>query len=223
MTVTAPARQAGVHVRRTQSERRESTQLKILEAAINILQERGFASATMQEIAREAGVTPGALQHHFGSKEALVEFIIESVFRDAGAGGLAWPDADLALDPRAAQFVDRAWKSIYGRPAYLASWQLHLGVQDTPALSRLLDTRRLRWEEIHVELFLSSFPELRAHCADPIGMATLVFSSLRGMGLLALFTGTARVINRQRAALAAVISAAGAPAKGSSTIPRSRP
>jgi AcrR family transcriptional regulator len=197
-------------VRRTQAERRETTQQKILEAAVRILQDRGFAKATLQEIAREAGVTTGSLQHHFGSKEALVEFVIEAVFRDAAVGGESWPDPAATLEVRARQFVQRAWQTIYGRPAYIASWQLHLGVQSSPPLRAVLNRKRERWANETIPLFLSCFPEIARGSSAPAAFANLVFSTLRGIGLMALFDNTADIVQSQLDALAEAIVRAGA-------------
>ena len=43
----------------------------ILDAALAAFAERGYARATMRDIAQRAGVTHGLVQRHFGSKEAL--------------------------------------------------------------------------------------------------------------------------------------------------------
>jgi len=43
----------------------------ILEAALAAFAERGYARATMRDIAQRAGITHGLVQRHFGSKEAL--------------------------------------------------------------------------------------------------------------------------------------------------------
>lgn len=44
---------------------------RIRDAALRYFTEYGFTQATIREIARAAGVSPGLVRHHFGSKEAL--------------------------------------------------------------------------------------------------------------------------------------------------------
>ena len=44
---------------------------RIRDAAIRLFADRGIDGTTVRDIAREAGVSPGLLRHHFGSKEAL--------------------------------------------------------------------------------------------------------------------------------------------------------
>jgi AcrR family transcriptional regulator len=46
---------------------------RIRDAAIRLFAERGIDGTTVRDIAKEAGVSPGLLRHHFGSKEALRE------------------------------------------------------------------------------------------------------------------------------------------------------
>jgi AcrR family transcriptional regulator len=46
---------------------------RIRDAAIRLFAERGIDGATVRDIAAGAGVSPGLLRHHFGSKEALRE------------------------------------------------------------------------------------------------------------------------------------------------------
>jgi AcrR family transcriptional regulator len=44
---------------------------RIRDAALRLFSDRGIAAATIRDIARAAGVSPGLVRHHFGSKEAL--------------------------------------------------------------------------------------------------------------------------------------------------------
>jgi TetR/AcrR family transcriptional regulator, regulator of cefoperazone and chloramphenicol sensitivity len=44
---------------------------RIRDAAIRLFAERGIDGTTVRDIALQAGVSPGLLRHHFGSKEAL--------------------------------------------------------------------------------------------------------------------------------------------------------
>src|ERR1700758_1756797 len=66
--------------------RSEATRQKILDAAIDLFSEVGYAAAGLGEIIEGAGMTKGALYHHFDSKEALATAIIEqgtTLTRDA--------------------------------------------------------------------------------------------------------------------------------------------
>jgi AcrR family transcriptional regulator len=51
---------------------------QIIDAAMRVFSQKGFARATNKDIAREAGITPGLIYYYFESKEALLKAIIET-------------------------------------------------------------------------------------------------------------------------------------------------
>lgn len=57
--------------------RSEATRQKILDAAIEVFGEVGYAAAGWSTIIERTGMTKGALYHHFDSKESLASNIIE--------------------------------------------------------------------------------------------------------------------------------------------------
>ncbi|MGB1455703.1 TetR/AcrR family transcriptional regulator [Spongiibacter marinus] len=64
--------------RRTQAQRREETQSKVLACARQQFGEKGYSTAALEDIAREAGTTIRPIYHYFGNKEALFEAVTES-------------------------------------------------------------------------------------------------------------------------------------------------
>src|SRR5260370_41308098 len=58
--------------RRTQAERTAATRAALLEATLECLVSRGFGGTTTTEVAHRAGVSPGALLHHFPAKADLL-------------------------------------------------------------------------------------------------------------------------------------------------------
>lgn len=67
-------------VRRTQAERSGETRRRILDAAVHLLGERGYAGLRTTDVAEAAGVSKGAQTHHFPSKDDLVVAVVEHVF-----------------------------------------------------------------------------------------------------------------------------------------------
>lgn len=61
---------------RTQAERRDQSQRRLLEAAAALIQERGMAAATFENIGARAGYSRGLATRHFGSKQGLIEALI---------------------------------------------------------------------------------------------------------------------------------------------------
>jgi TetR/AcrR family transcriptional regulator, transcriptional repressor for nem operon len=57
----------------------ERTRERLLQAAFREVYRSGYQSAGLDTILTEAGVTKGALYHHFGSKEALGHAVVEEI------------------------------------------------------------------------------------------------------------------------------------------------
>jgi AcrR family transcriptional regulator len=55
----------------------EARRRQIIEAAIECFSREGFHRATMQDIVREAGLSPGAIYRYFSSKEEIIEAIAD--------------------------------------------------------------------------------------------------------------------------------------------------
>lgn len=95
--------------RRSQAERNAETQRRIKRAAVESISEIGLSRTTGAEIGRRAGVTWGAVQHHFGDKDGIVLAVLEESF-ERFAEALDGPVDDTAsLEERVALFVERAW------------------------------------------------------------------------------------------------------------------
>jgi AcrR family transcriptional regulator len=71
-----------MNVKRTQAERSEATRDALIDAARFLFAERGYADVGTEEIVRAAGVTRGALYHHFEGKRELFEAAYERIEAD---------------------------------------------------------------------------------------------------------------------------------------------
>jgi AcrR family transcriptional regulator len=71
--------------REPQQDRSRATRARLLEAAIACLAELGWAASTVAVVAERAGVSRGAAQHHFPTREALFTAALEHVSEARGA------------------------------------------------------------------------------------------------------------------------------------------
>jgi hypothetical protein len=94
----------------------EASRAAILEAAREVFTERGYARATIREIAHRAGVTHGLVMRHFGSKERL---IIEALPGPRAAAGVV-PGELATLPERIAEAFVRETESADGEHAAVA-------------------------------------------------------------------------------------------------------
>src|SRR3954469_9777128 len=90
-TETAPTR-------RSNAERSEATIKELVAVARGLFAERGYGATSIEDVVRAAGVTRGALYHHFAGKEEVFRAVFEELQRElakqirAAAGGkrAAW-------------------------------------------------------------------------------------------------------------------------------------
>lgn len=61
----------------------EITRQKILDSAMIVFTKAGYANARLEDIAAEAGVTRGAVYHHFGGKPEVYTALVNERFQEA--------------------------------------------------------------------------------------------------------------------------------------------
>jgi AcrR family transcriptional regulator len=98
--------------RRTQAARSHATRTALLASGRALFAERGFAGTGREEIVERAGVTRGALHHHFGTKQDLFAAVFEELegelaARIAGAA-MAGDDPRDQLRRGCHEFLDAA-------------------------------------------------------------------------------------------------------------------
>jgi AcrR family transcriptional regulator len=65
--------------RRTQAERRAATRGALLDSARSLFAERGYHGTAAEEIVQRAGLTRGALYHHFEDKKDLFRVVVDEM------------------------------------------------------------------------------------------------------------------------------------------------
>ncbi|MGE4593323.1 TetR/AcrR family transcriptional regulator [Alcaligenes sp.] len=176
------------HHRRSQAERSEAAQRKIIASALRLLQRVGFHRTLLTDIARGAKISLGSLQHHFGSRQVLMERIVDEVMAPLAPVGAAWPKnaADLPLEERANEFVRLVWERVYAPPSYVAAWSLFFGCKATPLFKRI-DQHRAEQDPLYFAQFVEVFPEISQRHPQPHHFAAVVFAALRGLAVMRLF------------------------------------
>ncbi len=111
-----------------QAAKSKATQDKIINAVIGLIKAGGFAAASSTKIARHAGVSWGAVQHHFGGKEEILEAVLQRShlkFHDAlSAPRFTRGDADT----RIGKYVNAAWLHYQGEE-YMATLEILLATR----------------------------------------------------------------------------------------------
>ncbi|WP_405871727.1 TetR/AcrR family transcriptional regulator [Streptomyces sp. NBC_00005] len=104
-------------------DRSRATRQRLLEAAVACLAEHGWAGSTVSVVAERAGVSRGAAQHHFPTREDLFTAAVEYVAEERSTALRALFPEGTAGDRRA---VVSALVDLYTGPLFRAA--LHLWV-----------------------------------------------------------------------------------------------
>lgn len=111
-----------------QAAKSKATQDKLVNAVIELINEKGFSAASSTQIAKKAGVTWGAVQHHFGSKEEILEEVLQRSHRrfheTLSAKRFTTGDAG----KRVGKYVDAAWAHYQGKE-YMATMEILLATR----------------------------------------------------------------------------------------------
>jgi AcrR family transcriptional regulator len=106
-----------------QAERSSRTRDRVLRSTVDLIRREGLSSASPVKIAQHTGLSWGAVQHHFGSKEQLLRRIVLASRDEFNAAVVDQNYAGLDLDQRISLFVDSAWRH-YQSDVFLASVEI---------------------------------------------------------------------------------------------------
>ena len=161
--------------RRSHAERTAETRGRVMNAVIESIAEVGFQRTTAAEIARRAGVTWGAVQHHYRDKEGILMAVLEESFKTfAGVLGTP-PKRDTSLESRVEIFVRRSWQH-FRSTHYRSTTQILLNLPveiEIPWRLEMLD----EWKRIWSGFFPESNPA-RRQSIDLMVYAISVFTGL---------------------------------------------
>lgn len=99
-------------VRRTQAERSEETSGRAIDAAITCLYRDGYSATTTISVAAEAGISRGALLHHFPTKVDLIVAVALEVVRRSQEKRRAFITAQPRGLPRFAAITEASWATL---------------------------------------------------------------------------------------------------------------
>ncbi|MFE9557903.1 TetR/AcrR family transcriptional regulator [Streptomyces sp. NPDC006692] len=164
-------------------DRSRATRQRLLEAAVACLAEHGWAGSTVSVVAERAGVSRGAAQHHFPTREDLFTAAVEYVAEQRSS-------ALRALDRTDRKEVVRALVGLYTGPLFRAALHLWVAASNEAQLhARVTELEARVGRESHriaVDLLAAdeAVPGVRETVQGLLDMA-------RGLGLANLLTDDA--------------------------------
>ena len=187
--------------KRSQIARTAETQAVLISAAARLLATVGFAKTTTQTIAAEAGVTTGALHHHFPSKDDLMMAVldqstitIEEKLRVENGGPISGKAG-------IRQMVDHLWQ-IYGQPEYWAVWEIIIGTRTDPEFHGRITEHRSQSMANIVLPWLERVETLNGSTGQSLDIFEFMLIAIRGLSLERFMDKDAAYFERNLAMLA---------------------
>jgi AcrR family transcriptional regulator len=195
--------------KRRRSNDPEAMRRRLLDVAARAFQARGYHATSTHDIMREAGVTGGALHHHFPTKKALGLAVIRE--RVAPAVEQTW------IEPlRSARTAAEGIADVFARIAArldersrvlgcpLNNLALELALADPEFRSAVQDVFE-DWQAAITQRLRADQAAGALDNADPEGLATLIVASYSGAMAMAKASQSATPLKRCAQQLAAVV------------------
>lgn len=121
----------------SQRERSEATKTKILEAAVRVLVKYGYAAASTTRIVQEAGVSRGAMLHHYPNKAVLMQEVLQHVLHvreQAFHRALEGTHGPTTIS----DVIDAFWDAVGAEEAFVPWLELTVAARTEPRLGEIL-------------------------------------------------------------------------------------
>lgn len=154
---------------------------RLIVAAKQSLMDNGYGRTTAVEVCARAGVTRGALFHHFADLSELFAATLDEVCKDIGTRSR---EAAEHADPRnaVAAYIDTAWAG-FGHPDFKIVIEVWFAARNDPSLRKQLDPVIERFRHAATPERNATLGDRVGRSAEDIAFYRLVLESMIGMAL----------------------------------------
>lgn len=192
-------------------DRSRATRQRLLEATIDCLAEMGWAAATVSVVAERAGVSRGAAQHHFPTREDLITAALEHMFdiRMDQAKAESVAVASIAEGEGRTRAVVAGLVESYTSPLFKAALQVWTHAAADPVLRERIVPMEARFGRIAHRRAVEA---LGVDDSDPVthNLVVATLDLARGLGLADVLTDDSarrkRVVDQWAATLHAALA-----------------
>jgi AcrR family transcriptional regulator len=174
-------RRASRKGRETQADRSAAMRARLIAAAKASLMDSGYAHTTAVEVCARAGVTRGALFHHF---EGLPELFAATLEEVCAAIGERSRKAAEHADPRhaAAAYIETAWAG-FGHPDFKIVIEVWFAARNDPSLRKQLDPVIERFRRAATPQLNTALAARVGRSAEDVAFYRLALEAMIGMAL----------------------------------------
>jgi AcrR family transcriptional regulator len=168
-----------------QAGKSAKTRARLIEATIRCLVKHGYSKTTTPKVALEAGLSRGAMLHHFDSVRQLMQATLMELNKKRLR---AFRSAAETKDHNVRTLVRAYWAQLL-RPTFIAFHELATAARTDKELAETLDPVRVEFRERWHELAIELFPEWRQDLRRFDLSLALCQNLLEGMALNRLTNG----------------------------------
>lgn len=167
-----------------QTTKSEFTRESILRAIVECLAEYGYSNLTLGQVARKAGLSKGAMQHHFESKSAAIEAALQFIFQQQLElqQSYARGPTEATDDQLHGRRIDALWGFVQDS-SYVAFLEIAMAARTDPHLGELVSKLFWQYRAKSRQLVAVIMPEWQTDQENFRLGGTLVNYVLEGMAL----------------------------------------
>jgi AcrR family transcriptional regulator len=148
-----------------QAQKSAATRKLIIEAAIQCFVDLGYGRTTTMRIAEAAGLSRGAMLHHFPSKIDIVKAAVDELhFKRLKAFRKSIMQAPAAGKGRVHVAVQAYWRHVR-HPTFVAFFELSVAARTDPELEAILKPAQAAFDEEWYRTAAEAFPEWQSDTA----------------------------------------------------------
>lgn len=141
-----------------QARKSEATRNRIIDAAIKCLLEYGYAKTTTPLIAHEAGLSRGAMMHHFSNRLTIIQNVIEHLHaKRLRAFKKSVENIEIG-STEIHNSVGAYWQQV-NHPLFLAFHELSVAARTDKDLAAILEPARTEFKQEWYAMAVQMFPQ----------------------------------------------------------------
>lgn len=179
--------------RRTQAERSTKTRNDLLEAAREVIGERGYANTTTAATAERAGVSRGAQLHHYATKQDLLLSVIDYIHADVETKVEKISERiDGSPDEDIRKFICELWNQVFAEENFNPNIELVTAARTNPELSDRLKKRWIKLAKTYDTVWSGAIERSGHNSPQAENLLALTLNFLRGMAVQRIAMGNDR-------------------------------
>jgi len=164
------------------AERSAKTREKVLQATLDQIYECGIQASSTTEIVKRAGVSRGAMLHHFPAKEHLIATAVEKLLEDEIALIRQEAEAYASHEKTIEDFVDFLWERFSGR-LFMVTLDFLSSARTDDKLRNAVIPVSLHFHESLNEIWMQFFPHKKMSSDQVQKLLNTTLCLMRGMGV----------------------------------------